>query len=484
MLPRVWSVSEFKKHSAKMLGARSLELQQIDLALGRAHTANLMTDAGTNALADLIQAIAKWRQAKQTQGRKSSRAAAVDTLQKQLVEAAEAVYQRKVGEQNRVERQVAAARTAIKQDLGQVGLGQGRAVKPMPPIRPVIPPRPPFHPPGGAPIGRPPQLQQPLRQPLQAQQPPVIGAPSPVSSVAQNRLFDYLAQALIAQRQKAMAFDDEDLFNDLDARQQGRLAAQWVLAVPPEVTDVAAARGEALRVLAAMLGNDVSVIKSLLQNQVEVVVVPRDKGMTALEQFASIRGQQTFDGRSWDSVRGVGNVPGPASPGGKPGKGASSIVAIDPNKGKIYTAVTEENLLGGLTTAPGGGCYATGYSTTTHEFAHSIHHYGLSPADRRIIDDAFRHRSKGFDHEEWVDGPRKINGQCCYAANNSTEYFAQLSNAWLGVNLGNDPYTQKPRNNGKDWVRRHEPRMLTDLLERIYGKAALDDLNPSVILKS
>lgn len=302
---------------------------------------------------------------------------------------------------------------------------------------------------------------------------------------------------MIDRRRKVMAYDDEDLFDDLDAAQKGRLAARWMLNVPDEVTDANAARAEALRILAAMLGNDVSVIKSLLEKNLEVVVIPRDKGMTVLQQFESIRGQQTFDGRSWDSVRGVGNVPGN---GGSlqsqihrhhelktlrdSGKGPASIVAIDPNKGRIYTAVTEENLLGGLTSAPGGGCYATGYSTTTHEFAHSVHAHGLTTADRATVERAYQLRLKGAESEQWVDGPRKVGNQSCYASMTVWEYFAQLSNAWLGVNAGADPYTGKPRNNGRQWVEDHEPKMVTDILERVYGARSLEDLNPAVILKS
>jgi hypothetical protein len=244
-----------------------------------------------------------------------------------------------------------------------------------------------------------------------------------------------------------------------------------------------------------MLGNDVGAIKNLLESNVQVVVIPRDKGMTVLDQFEAIRGQKTFDGRSWDSVRGVGNVKSDVLSAKirdhkelksvkDSGKGPAAIVAIDPGKGRIYTAVTEENILGGATTAPGGGCYETGYSTTTHEFAHSIHAYGMTDDDRKTIERAFQLRLQQPETEQWVDGPRKAGAQNCYASNNAFEYFAQLSNAWLGVNHGTDPYTGKPRNNGKQWVLDHEPKMVCEILERLYGSRALADLNPAVILKS
>jgi hypothetical protein len=304
---------------------------------------------------------------------------------------------------------------------------------------------------------------------------------------------------MIDQRRKVMFYDDEDLFDDLEAEQKVRLAARWMLSIPNTVRDPAAARGEALRILAAMLGNNVGIIKNLLERNLEVVVIPRDQGMTVLEQFASIRGEQTLDGRSWDSVRGIANVEAKVIGGlneqirdqleavrnsGKSGKGPGCIVAIDPDKGRIYTGITEENLLGGLTSAPGGGCYAIGYSTTTHEFAHSIHQYGLTDDDRITIDKIYKMRLQQAENEEWVDGPRKVGFQSCYASTDAFEYFAQLSNAWLGVNLGLDPYTNKPRNNGKQWVIDHEPKMISDILERVYGSQALEDLNPEVIIKS
>ena len=83
-----------------------------------------------------------------------------------------------------------------------------------------------------------------------------------------------------------------------------------------------------------------------------------------------------------------------------------------------------------------------------------------------------------------MDGPREVGGNRCYASMNGMEYFAQLSNAWLGANRGDDPYARKPRHNGKDWVRANEPRAICDLLDRVYGRRAIDGLNPAVILKS
>ena len=446
MLPNVWTVKEFIEQSNKVFStARSVQLLAIDQALGRAHANDPRTEAGVAAMLDVLNAIAAWRMFKGT--KISGRAKAVDILQAQLASTSEFIYKRKIAKANNV-----VASTWSKM------IRQHHAAKPLP-----------------------------KEPPLPALIPPMF----PQRNATEDRLFDMLAQAMITRRQHVMAFDDEDLFDDLDVRQQGRLAARWMLSLSNGVKDVNAARGEALRILAAMLGNDISVIKNLLSNNVEVVVIGKDEGMTAVKQFEELSGVKTFDGRSWDTVRGVGNVRTESAAASTElnvlqgsGKKAASVVAIDPTKGRIYTAVTEENLLGDLTTAPGGGCYDRGYSTTTHEFAHAIHKYGLSLADQTIITNAFNAKSQQPDTTQWVDGPRIVKGQKCYAANNETEYFAQLSNAWLGVNMGTDPYTRQPRNNGQQWVRNNEPREIVNLFERIYGEKALEDLNPSVVLKS
>ena len=93
--------------------------------------------------------------------------------------------------------------------------------------------------------------------------------------------------------------------------------------------------------------------------------------------------------------------------------------------------------------------------------------------------------------KRWVDGPRvsptapknskdagwtdrkwlqHLNGLTdaarkpfeCYAAQTDAEYFAQLSNAYLGTNMGIDPTTGQPRKNGRAWIKAHEPKEIVD----------------------
>jgi hypothetical protein len=304
----------------------------------------------------------------------------------------------------------------------------------------------------------------------------------------------------------------------------------WLDKVAPQMTDyqfaylaagimvnsrhAPAARKEALRLISAELG-DKDVAMRMIKKPVLVVVVPRDKQMTELTEFASLKTSdsgggpgKTFDGREWAHVRGVGNV----------------VVGS-----KVYAAVTEENILGGdpdpkvfeekkdasgAVVTPAGaaqGGYTVGYSTTTHEFAHVLHRNGLSDADKQVIADAYAKRrteTSGSSFKltrQWVDGPR-VNPSApknwkdagwtdakylkylkgltdaqrkpyeCYAAQNDAEYFAQLSNAYLGTNMGNDPTTGRARNNGRAWIKRHEPKEIVALLDRLYQHKTVNDI--------
>ncbi|MBN1641123.1 MAG: hypothetical protein JXA09_07795 [Anaerolineae bacterium] len=274
---------------------------------------------------------------------------------------------------------------------------------------------------------------------------------------------------------------------------------------------VPGARDEALRIIRIQLG-DAAVARRLLDRDLEAVIVPRDQQMTELDEFRSLRNQQTFDGRWWAHVRGVGNV--------RVGS-------------RVYVAITEENLLGGApdpgvfdavpgtrvpAETPQGG-YTEGYSTTTHEFAHGIHEQGLSRQDERTIERAYEAKARETNaapalfENRWVDGPRvspyapadraatgetdaqwqtHVGGLSrrqrkaheCYAAQNEYEYFAQLSNAYLGTNTGIEPTTLQPRNNGRGWVESNEPDEMLALLDRLYRNQTVNEVEASGALSA
>ncbi|MGW3152625.1 hypothetical protein ACWDG1_50420, partial [Streptomyces sp. NPDC001177] len=229
------------------------------------------------------------------------------------------------------------------------------------------------------------------------------------------------------------------------------VAAHLMVRVPESVERPVSARNAAVAQLARMLGGP-GVAERVLATGVRVTVVPRSEAMTSLSAFRHLAGQplsgQVSGGRVWDDVRGVGGEPN--------------------------SAVTEENLLG---EAPGmqpvQKSYADGYSTTTHEMAHTLHEYALSDAEKKAVEKSFRGKRQQGHSVQWPDGPRRdVSGRerDNYSSMTAQEYFAQVTNAYLGTNAGHDPFTGQPRNNGPQWVRRHEQAILP-ILERLYGKS-------------
>ena len=323
---------------------------------------------------------------------------------------------------------------------------------------------------------------------------------------------------------------------DFNTEQLGFLAAKATLKIDSVIDEKnrSKCKVEAMRVLCAMLGKNRTLAQQFNTAGIEVIVVPADRAMTDLPEFASLKdvdiSQESGTPRTWNPTRGVGGL-------------TVNVGGVQ----KMYVAVTEENLLG-TNVAPtvaaiGGGCYAARYSTTSHEFAHGLHIGGaLTPEQKATIARCFKARKRvridgpnriiiddatlvpsqqalnAVFAKEWADGPRrrstplptprqyyiwkgsgyvmKPNGthatyaathelQDCYSAFDDREYFAQLVNAYLGANGGSDPYTGRPRNNGDAWVRANESAEMVQLLDELFsagpsahfGKAQLEDTN-------
>ena len=64
-----------------------------------------------------------------------------------------------------------------------------------------------------------------------------------------------------------------------------------------------------------------------------------------------------------------------------------------------------------------------------------------------------------------------------YSAQSESEYFAQLSNAYLGTNLGTDPTTGQARNNGRAWIAANEDKEMLDLLDKVYKNKIVNDID-------
>lgn len=335
--------------------------------------------------------------------------------------------------------------------------------------------------------------------------------------------------ARTAKRAKELGHDDEDL----NTEQIGYLAAHSALKldaiIDPKKREKC--RVEAMRILCAMLSKNRALALQFEASGVEVVVVPANRPMTDLPEFASLHNvaisQEGGTARVWNETRGVGGL----------------VVNSPTGAKKVYVAVTEENLLGtGVGTAVsavGGGCYSALYSTTSHEFAHGLHLYSLTPQQKLTITNCFNRKKKvsvntatsvltitdnsvngtqtaldAVFNAKWADGPRRMltasptpklywvlkNGayvmnplaptthfqfsspnalQDCYSAFDEREYFAQLVNAYLGANGGSDPYTGRPRNNGAAWIRANEETAIVQLLDELFSAGATNHFGQS-----
>ncbi|MFI5635554.1 lonely Cys domain-containing protein, partial [Streptomyces sp. NPDC051664] len=224
-----------------------------------------------------------------------------------------------------------------------------------------------------------------------------------------------------------------------------RVAARLLVVVPEQVSRPVSARREAYAQVTRMM-QDSEVAARLLKAGAAVVVVPQDVALTKVSSFAGLHGgRDPLSGRPNDELRGS----------------AVGLVA----------GIAEENLLGEDTPIGRVSHYADGYSTATHEIAHLVHEDGLSASDRALITRVYQEKRRLGPDVQWPDGIRRdLDGEEAdnYSSTDEFEYFAQLTNAYLGVNQDVDKMTGRDRFNGPDWVRTNE-RELLPLLERLYG---------------
>jgi hypothetical protein len=177
-----------------------------------------------------------------------------------------------------------------------------------------------------------------------------------------------------------------------------------------------------------IIGKNKYAQKKMKDDKVTLVIIPHDKKMTDLPQFAALKGTNTFDGRLWDNVRGSGGMRAP--------------------DGSFAIGVPEENL-----TAIAGAVdgYGPGYSVGMHEFTHAVHDEGLTAAQKTKITQLYAARQAAGG--PWTEA---------YGSSNEHEYFAQCTNCYFGKNQGIG-------NNGKAWLRTNDPAMC-DFLDDLYGK--------------
>jgi hypothetical protein len=162
---------------------------------------------------------------------------------------------------------------------------------------------------------------------------------------------------------------------------------------------------------------------------VELHIIPKDKKLTDLAEFAYLKGTKTWDGRTYDELRGVGGT-----------KSGSTI----------RYAVAEEQLTGG-----GEQAYAPGF-VAEHESGHIVEQFAMTKDQKDAL-------KKAYDDRKAAGGPW-LNPES-YTSGGADEYFAQSTSAWFGR-----PYSTSKDDKEqytKAWLEKNDPAMCT-LLKSVY----------------
>jgi hypothetical protein len=200
------------------------------------------------------------------------------------------------------------------------------------------------------------------------------------------------------------------------------------------VSAPAAARAKrAIRELFAQ--GDGRAARGLANRDLWLFIIPKDKRLTDLPEFAALRGRRTHDGRPWEEVRGVGHMDIPG--------------------GRLGSAFPEEDLLN-MEHDPAVGY--PGLFVLVHELAHCVQDLAL-PSSQYARTLAIYNAA--------VARPEKT-GLGRYADANAHENFAQAAAAYLGVG-----HLDSPREHADGARRRvltHQPLMAA-LLGEVFGPA-------------
>jgi len=139
---------------------------------------------------------------------------------------------------------------------------------------------------------------------------------------------------------------------------------------------------------------------------------------------------------------------------GKPyethGKQVQTIDTRTRGIGGLQASCGEENLL----KLPSDR-YKDHRDICSHEFAHTLLRFGLSPDVQAMVRDQFKKSTaKGL----W---------KTAYASTNHDEFFAELT-MWYVGSRGDFGRIQPPPTEGQDWLRQYDPEAF-DLLDRLYS---------------
>ncbi|HJP92672.1 MAG TPA: DUF4157 domain-containing protein [Pyrinomonadaceae bacterium] len=253
----------------------------------------------------------------------------------------------------------------------------------------------------------------------------------------------------------------------------------------------AAARERLDEIYRTLSPANLGVLQSSGVTRIEMHIIPYDKKIIDLPEFARLRGTPTPDGRLWDNVRGEGGIRDGSIirysvgeenlSGGRHGHGAAiglgilggvGIGAAGAVLGQSIGSQSGQGLLGGILGGVVGAAvgavglgllgnlidedsgYATNF-TASHEGAHTIELFALTSAQQTRVQTLFNQRTAA--HGPWLEPTD-------YTSSNQHEYWAQCSAAFFSR-----PYEDRYASSyNPEWLRRNDPGMYT-LLSEVYG---------------
>src|SRR5690606_23863045 len=271
-----------------------------------------------------------------------------------------------------------------------------------------------------------------------------------LDSILNSSSYNEILDLLKLEENRLLVANDPQHLNTLQNRlngyEFGYIAGLLMLEVLEGVNEKEAVKLQALNVLGTMLSNK-SVARSLLDEQLKVVIIPRDKTLTDMESSEFI----PFLGEKYKKYRGLFT-----------------------NRDIFTAIVAEEDILGGNCTARGlkDRSRKPGQSILVHEMIHAIHHLVLSEEETNTILSAFHYTTLDDKASEtcdyhWIVGNIE-DEEGPYSSESEREFFARLSEAHLGVSKSESPTGLK----GKEAVREYHSEIY-EIIRRLFGDITL-----------
>jgi hypothetical protein len=261
---------------------------------------------------------------------------------------------------------------------------------------------------------------------------------------------------------------------------------------------VGQARARLDEIYRSLSPTNLGVLQSSGITRIEMHIIPYDKKIVDLPEFARLRGQPTPDGRIWDDVRGSGgnragstirysvgeeNLSGARhGHGGAIGLGitggalfGAGGAALGEHIGsKLQSGSGPGGIVGGILGGVlGAGLGATGGAllgnlidesntsgyardfTASHEGAHTIELFALTPDQQARVNQLFAERTAA--RGPWLE-------PADYTSSNVHEYWAQCAAAFFSR-----PYNESDAASyNPEWLRRNDPGIYA-LLNEVFG---------------